>query len=150
MNPTTAVLDTPGPAATVRHYIEGFNKGDPKAMAAMCAVPMSILDGMAPHVWHGPNAAEDWYGDAMREGEHVGAAGYFVTLGEPLHDNITGDSAYCCFPTTMTFKLRGRPVTQTGAFFTVALRKLSEGWRIASWAWTKGTARQQTSEHRSS
>jgi len=35
--------------AAVRHYIESFNKGDAKAMAAMCAVPMSILDGLAPH-----------------------------------------------------------------------------------------------------
>jgi hypothetical protein len=31
-----------------------------------------------------------------------------------------------------------KQVTQTGATFTVALRKLSDGWRIAAWAWTKG------------
>lgn len=145
MKPTAEIPDTTGPAAAVRHYIEGFNKGDTKAMAAMCAVPLSILDGMAPHLWHGPTAAEDWYRDAMVEGEHLGAAGYFVTLGEPMHNNITGDSAYCCFPTTMTFKLRGTQVTQTGAFFTVALRMLNDGWRIASWAWTKGTAKQDAS-----
>jgi hypothetical protein len=44
-------------------------------------------------------------------------------------------------PATMTFKLRGEQITQTGAVFTVALRKLSDGWRIAAWAWAKGTAR---------
>jgi hypothetical protein len=38
----------------------------------------------------------------------------------------------------MTFTLRGRPVTQTGAIFTVALRQLAQGWRIAAWAWAKG------------
>ena len=37
----------------------------------------------------------------------------------------------------MTFKVRGKQVTQTGAIFTVALRKLAEGWRIAAWAWQK-------------
>ncbi len=140
----TAQPDTSEPMAAVRHYIESFNKGDAKAMAAMCAVPMSILDGMAPHVWHGPTACEDWYRDAMIEGEHVGAADYSVKLGEPKHNNITGDSAYVVVPVTMSFKLQGVQITQSGAFFTVALRKLSEGWRIASWAWAKGTAQPHT------
>jgi len=101
---------------------------------------MSILDGMAPHIWHGPTACEEWYRDAMTEGEHLGATKYAVILGEPKHHNITGDSAYIVFPTAMTFKLKGQQITQSGAFFTVALRKVAEGWRIASWAWTKGTA----------
>jgi hypothetical protein len=41
----------------------------------------------------------------------------------------------------MMFKLRGKQVTQTGAVFTVALRKSADGWRIAAWAWAKGMAR---------
>ena len=61
------------------------------------------------------------------EGKHLGAADYFITLGEPLHNNVTGDSAYVVVPATMTFKLRGEQVTQTGAVFTVALRKLPKG-----------------------
>jgi ketosteroid isomerase-like protein len=72
------------------------------------------------------------------EGEQHGASGYLVTLGEPLHNNVTGDSAYVVVPTTMTFQVHGRQVEQTGAVFTVALRKLAEGWRIAAWAWVKG------------
>jgi hypothetical protein len=72
------------------------------------------------------------------EGEHHGASGYHVTLAEPLHDNVTGDSAYVVVPATMTFKVGGRQVTQTGAVFTVALRRDPEGWRIAAWAWAKG------------
>jgi hypothetical protein len=126
------------PMATVCQYIDGFNKGDPKAMAAAFAVPGSILDGMAPHVWHGPTAAEDWYRDVLAEGGQHGASGYVVTLDEPLHNNITGDSAYVVIPATMTFKVRGKKVTQTGAVFTVALRRLAQGWRIAAWAWAKG------------
>jgi ketosteroid isomerase-like protein len=127
--------------AAVRQYIDGFNTGDVEVMAATFADPGSILDGMAPHVWHGPTAAQDWYRDVLIEGKQHDASDYFVTLGEPLHNNVTGDSAYVVVPATMTFKVGGKQVTQSGAFFTVALRKLPEGWRIAAWAWTKGTPR---------
>ena len=135
---SASLPDTTEPMAAVRHYIESFNKGDVKAMAAMCDVPMSILDGLAPHFWQGPTACQDWYGDAMAEGEHAGVTDYFVELGEPRHINVTGDSAYVVVPTSMSFKVRGQQVTQSGALFTLALRKLNEGWRIAAWAWAKG------------
>ena len=131
-------MTTTDPMATVRHYIDCFNRGDSKAMAAAFAVPMSILDGMAPHVWHGPTATQDWYRDVLVEGEHAGASGYLITLGEPRHVNVTGDRAYVVVPATMTFRLQGTQVTQTGSTFTVALRKLDEGWRVMAWAWAKG------------
>jgi hypothetical protein len=73
------------------------------------------------------------------EGEQHGASEYFVTLGEPLHNNTTGQSAYVVVPATMNFKVKDQQVTQTGAFFTLGLRKLTDGWRIAAWAWAKGT-----------
>jgi hypothetical protein len=127
------------PLAAVQQYIDDFNKGDEPAMANAFAVPGSILDGMAPHVWQGPTASGDWYRDVLIEGEQHGASDYFVTLGEPLHNNITGDSAYVVVPASMTFKVQNQQVVQNGAVFTVALRKLEDGWRIAAWAWAKGT-----------
>jgi ketosteroid isomerase-like protein len=133
------MTDTTDPMATVRRYIDCFNPGDSKGMAAAFAVPGSILDGMAPHVWHGPTATEDWYRDVLAEGEHAGASGYVVTLGEPKHVNVTGDSAYVVVPASMTFNVRGTQIKQTGAIFTLALRKGTDGWRIASWAWAKGS-----------
>ena len=134
-------MSTKDPVAAVRQYLDGFNKGDAQLMAASFADTGSILDGMAPHLWQGPTAAQDWHRDVLIEGRQHGASDYFVTLGEPLHSNVTGDSAYLVFPATMTFKMDDKQVTQSGAFFTVALRKLAEGWRIAAWAWTKGTPR---------
>ena len=107
-------------------------------MAAAFAIPGSILDGMAPHVWHGPAAPLDWYRDVLAEGEHAGVSGYVVNVGDPRHSNITGDAAYVVVPASMKINVQGMEVTQTGATFTVALRKLPEGWRIAAWAWTKG------------
>ena len=82
---------------------------------------------MAPNVWHGTTAAQDWY-----------VSGYVVTLSEPRHVTVTGSNAYVVVPSSMTFKVHGKQVTQTGATFTVALRKLNEEWRIAAWAWAKG------------
>lgn len=91
-------MTTTDPMTTVRQYIDAFNRGDSKAMAAAFAVPGSILDGMAPHVWHGPTATQDWYRDVLVEGEHAGASGYFVTLGEPRHVNVTGIAHMWLFP----------------------------------------------------
>ena len=54
------VTSSDDPMAAVRAYVDAFNKGDAKAMAATCADPMQILDGMSPHVWQGPTASEDW------------------------------------------------------------------------------------------
>ena len=54
-------MNTNDPLAALHLYIDGFNKGDAKVMAATFAVPGSILDGMAPHVWQAATATQDWY-----------------------------------------------------------------------------------------
>jgi ketosteroid isomerase-like protein len=135
---TAAHPDAMEPMAAVRQYVDAFNKGDVEAMAANCAAPTSVLDGLAPHVWQGPTACRDWYRDVLAAGEKEGASGYFVTLGEPRHVDVTGDRAYVVVPTTMTFNVHGKEVMQSGSTFTVALQKLAHGWRISAWAWAKG------------
>jgi hypothetical protein len=131
--------DAVDPMAAVRLYIDCFNRGDIAGMAATCDVPMSILDGMPPHVWHGPAASQDWYRDVLVTGEREGASDYVVALGEPWHVNVTGDRAYVVVPATMSVTVRGKRVKQSGSVFTVALRKLAGGWRLTAWAWAKGT-----------
>ena len=126
------------PMGAVLHYVESFNNGDSAAMAATCADPMQILDGMSPHVWQGPTAAEDWWKDVLAEGEHLGASGYHIALGEPRHVDVDGQNAYVVVPASMTFDLRGNQVKQTGSVWTVALRKVAADWRLAAWAWAKG------------
>ena len=135
----TQATQTQDPVSVIHQYIDAFNKGDASALASFFADPGSILDGMAPHVWSGPTATQDWYRDALSEAEHLDVSGYFVTLGEPLHNNVTGHAAYVVLPATMKFNMKGKQVTQSGAFFTVALRRIDGAWRIASWTWTKGT-----------
>lgn len=129
---------TSTPLDAIKAYIDGFNAGDADAMAAVFDVTGSILDGMAPHAWQGATAARDWYRDVLTEGHLHGASNYFVTLAEPLHENITDGYAYVALPATMSFDLDGRSVMQSGAVMTMALRQRPEGWRITAWAWTKG------------
>jgi ketosteroid isomerase-like protein len=131
-------MSTDTPLAAVQQYIDAFNQGDAKAMAGKCADTMHILDGMWPHVWHGPTAAEDWYADALAEGEHHGVTDYHIGLGEPHHVDVSGDYAYVVVPATLDYNLQGKHVNQTGAVFTVALRKLDADWRITAWAWSRG------------
>ena len=75
----------------------------------------------------------------MEAGEREGATDYFIALGEPWHVDVTGDARYVVVPATMTFKVHGKQTTQSGAIYTVALRRLAEGWRMRGWAWAKGT-----------
>jgi hypothetical protein len=128
--------------STVHRYIDAFNDGDMKGMAAAFAVPGSILDGMAPHLWHGPTAAEDWYRDVLIHIKEDGASDFVVSLEQPLHMDVTGDAAYVVVPATMKFKVHGKQITQSGAVYTIALRRVSGSWRIAAWAWAKGTIQQ--------
>jgi ketosteroid isomerase-like protein len=124
--------------ATVHRYIDAFNAGDVDAMAREFHDAGVILDGMAPHVWQGPSAVRDWFRDVMSESAHLGATGYVVSTGAPLHHDVTGDHAYVALPATMLFNLNGEQITQTGAFFTLALHRQGDDWRITAWAWTKG------------
>jgi hypothetical protein len=51
--PVSATLANTEPMTVVRQYVDAFNKGDAEAMAANCADPTRVLDGLAPHVWRG-------------------------------------------------------------------------------------------------
>jgi hypothetical protein len=72
----------------------------------------------------------------LSEGEHLGASSYRIAL-DPAMD-VTNDNAYVVVPATMTFQLRGQPMTQTGSLYTVALRRIESDWRLTAWAWAKG------------
>lgn len=133
-----SLSEASGPAAVVQRYVEAFNKADEDGLAACFANPGFILDGMAPHVWSGATATRDWLKDALAEADHLGISDFNMTLGTPTHDAVVGDAAYFTAPAKLMFKVRGQQVTQTGATFTVALRRAHNDWRIAAWSWTKG------------
>ena len=123
--------------AVVQQYIDAFNKGDSEAMASCFAVPGSILDGMAPHVWAGPDAARHWYRDVLIEGEHHGATDYALALGDVQRIDINGESAYLVISAVLTFALLGQAM-ETPGLFTVVLHNIDGSWLIRAWAWAKG------------
>lgn len=106
-------------------------------MAALFDEEGTILDRLTPHVWQGQSACRDWYRDAMEAGEREGAEGYRIAHGMPSHIDVVDDSAYVV-PARMTLKAHNRQVMQSGATYTVALRRGPQGWRIRAWAWAKG------------
>lgn len=129
------------PMATVRQFVDGFNKGDTKTALATCASPASIIDEFAPHLWQGPNACADWARDLDASDKAAGISGGIVTLGRPWTLTITneGDSsyAYVVVPTTYAYKLHGKLQVESGSVWTLTLKKTDAGWRITAWAWAK-------------
>lgn len=125
--------------AAVERYVDAFNRSDEEGLATCFTADGHILDGMAPHVWSGPDATRQWMKDATVEANHLGVSDFHMELGPTLHEAVTGDAAYFAAPATLSFKVHGQPITQSGAMFTLALRKVDDDWRIAAWAWTKGS-----------
>ena len=124
--------------ASVKQFVDGFNKGDVKSALAACAEQTSIVDELPPHEWHGPGACATWAKDFDADAKKNGVTDGKVTLGKPRHVDIAGDRAYVVVPTTYAYKLNGKPMKETGSMLTIALQKGASGWLMTGWAWTKG------------
>jgi len=134
--PTAASKNT-NVMATVRQFVDGFNKGDTKSALATCADQASIIDEFPPYEWHGAGACSSWANDYEADAKKNGITDGVVTLGNPEHLDVTADRAYVVVPASYTFKKNGKPVTETGSTFTLVLQKGEAGWRIIAWAWSK-------------
>ena len=134
---SAAMSDQNAVMATVRQFVDAFNKGDTKAVVAACAPSTSIIDDFAPHVWDGPTACADWTSAYDADAKKNGITDGIVTMRTPWHVKVTGDRAYAVVPVIYTYKQKGKPVTESGSVFTVALIKIAAGWRISGWAWAQ-------------
>lgn len=134
--PTAASAQT-DVMATVNRFVEAFNKGDSTTVGAVCADPASVIDEFPPHEWHGAGACSKWMNDYNTDAEKNGITDGIVTLGTPLHVDISGTRAYVVAPANYTYKKRGTAVKETGSMFTLVLQQTAAGWRIVGWAWAK-------------
>jgi SnoaL-like domain len=123
--------------ATVHQFIDAFNKGDAKSALALCDSRVSIIDDFPPHEWQGSTACSDWVNAYGADAKKNGITDGNVTLGMPWHVYATGGRGYVVVPVTYTYKQKGKPVTESGSVFTVALKKVAAGWRITGWAWAQ-------------
>ena len=123
--------------APVQQFVAGFNTGDVPKATAVCTDELSIIDDFPPHEWHGAGAVLRWFADFGVEAKKNVITEGRVTLGTPRHIDVNGDRAYVVIPSNFTYKMKGKPMKQTGSMFTFALQKTGVGWRIAAWSWAK-------------
>jgi ketosteroid isomerase-like protein len=140
--PSPAVAQAPSsPQADVlkfvHQFVDGFNKGDTKAILATCADQTSIIDEFPPHEWHGSGACAKWLGDFEADAKKNGITDGVVTLGKVSHNDVTGDRAYVVVPADYAFKRNGKPEKEVGSIMAIALQKGSSGWKITGWSWAK-------------
>ena len=123
--------------AAVQRFVDAFNKGDEKALAASCADQVSIIDDFPPHEWHGAGACATWSKAYDADAKKNGITDGVVTLGTPAHVDVAGDRAYVVGPADYVYTQNGKQVREIGSMFTIALQKVGSGWRITGWAWAK-------------
>lgn len=127
----TAVL------APVHQFLDGLNKGDIKSAVAACAAETEIIDEVPPYEWHGAGGCQKWADAFDADAKKNGITEPVVRIGIPRHVDVIGDHAYTVIPATYTYKKNGKPMSEAGATFTVALQKEAEGWKITAWTWSK-------------
>jgi len=123
--------------AAEHQFVDGFNKGDMKTMLATCAEQTSILDEFPPYEWHGAGACSKWAADYDADAKKNVITDGKVTLSAPTHVDIVADRAYVVVPANYSFKMKGKPVSETGSVITLTMQKSAAGWRINGWAWAK-------------
>jgi ketosteroid isomerase-like protein len=120
--------------ATVHKWVDSFNGGDVKTMAAMCAEDAIVLDDFSPHLWQGASACANWAKDYIAFTKSSAITEPKVTLGKSKHLDVDASYAYLVAPTSYTYSKDGKPVTDAG-MVTMTLHKTAAGWRITGWAW---------------
>ena len=132
--------------AVVHQYVQGINTGDAKSRLAACADHTFIIDDFPPHVWDGAGACARWAVDFDALARKIQITDGLLKLGKPWHLDVAGDRAYVVVPTSVTYKLAGKPRRTTGSLWTFALQKSPAGWHITGLAWATGKDRAVATE----
>lgn len=132
-----------GPAedatAVVTTWLDKFNAGDADAFYAAHADGALIVDEFAPHIWGGPQSAQRWLADYMKDAEAKGISGGRVDYDKtPIQANSDGKSAYVVLPTTYRFTQKDAKMAGKGSM-TIVLTRSGKDWKIASWTYSGAT-----------
>jgi len=120
----------------IHQFIDGFNKGDMNSTyAAYVSGNVFIVDEFAPHLWHGPHAAQDWATDFDKMTKAEGSSDAKAKYGAPTRTEVESDAAYVILPVVIDFKQHGQAMTEKGEM-TFVLHQEKGAWKIASWTWT--------------
>jgi len=129
-----AASDSTDVIKTIRTLTDDLNESDMDEPANLYAPDATIIDEFAPHFWSGEHAHADWIAafEALAKAQAI--TDLKLTLGKPLHLEVSGDRAYAVIPTRINDRNKGKPHVEHG-LWTFAMQKTASGWMIAGWSW---------------
>jgi ketosteroid isomerase-like protein len=129
-----AAAPADAPVATVKKFIDDFNKGDLKGAASTQVDDVAIIDEFPPHAWNGSGAWDKWLADLQKDAKTHEQSDQKMNLGKTIRSQVDGDTAYVVMAATFVYKEKGKAMTEPGQM-ALALKKDGDSWKIASWAW---------------
>ena len=129
-----AAAPSDGPMATVKKFIDDFNKGDIKGAQSTQADDVAILDEFPPHAWSGGGSWDKWLADLQKDAKAKEQSDQKLTLDKTIRTQVDGDTAYVVIAGTFAYKEKGKSMKEPG-HMAFALRKDGDNWKIASWSW---------------
>jgi hypothetical protein len=124
--------DMPPALAPFGQFIDAMNKDDAKAAEATYAPSPTIIDEFGPHIW---NSFAGWQHDLAVGSKKEGVTDFHIALSPVSFKNMDDSHGYGVVPSTLTFKVKGKPTSEKG-MFTFSTAKTAAGWRITGWAWS--------------
>jgi ketosteroid isomerase-like protein len=125
--------------APITRFVDRFNKGDGAGAAATHAAgaDLTIVDEVAPYIWRGPKAFQEWSAALDSDAKKTGMTEPKVTLSAPTRIEKAGDQAYVVVPAVFTFKSAGKAMRESAQMTFVLKKGAGAGaWLIHSWTWT--------------
>ncbi len=118
--------------APFAQFTDAMNAGDVKKAADAYAPSPSIIDEFGPHYW---TSFADWVRDFGTFAKAESVSDFHIALSPVSFKNVDARHGYAVVPSTLTYKVKGKPTTEKG-MFTFSTAKTASGWRITGWAWS--------------
>jgi hypothetical protein len=122
----------PPALAPFYQFVGAMNAGDTAKAAALFTPASSIIDEFGPHIW---KSFADWNRDLAAFFKAGGVSDFHIAIATESFKDVGATHGYGVAPTTLTYKVKGKPTTEKG-LFTFSTAKTADGWRITGWAWS--------------
>lgn len=119
----------------ILNFSIGFNTNNiALAKSAFVKTGIVILDEIAPHVWTGRDAVDQWLKDLDIRATKDGITDSSVKFGKTLVETSNGTTAYVVASVEYFYKQHGTPMHEP-ATITFALKKVGGAYLISGWSW---------------